>query len=231
MMAATLSPLSETGLEAARDRRKSHIRNREWWLAVQKSCGKDQRDIARFASDQAKEHLQWEKAATWVISFTEGTAPAYAQGGLYSDSWTLQQMPCELSDKILQEHSCADYGIPVPPSVGDKCWAHCRGDVTPVTIERIYFRGWPILASIEPAELMYTVYMYDLEKLNDQGLVYPRLGHELYKTEELACAAAEKYVRDNREWVESQPWYGPEHQEARERLQASVESQQSVGDE
>ncbi len=230
-MAAALSPLSETGLAAARDRRKSHIRNREWWLAVQKSCGKDQREIARFASDQAKAHLQWEKTATWVISFTEGTAPAYAQGGLYSDSWTLQQMPGELSDKILQEYSCADYGIPVPPSVGDKCWAHCRGVVTPVVIDRVYLCSWPILAPIDEAEQIYVVFTYNNEDLNAQGLRYPHAEHELYTKEEPARAAAERYNSDLRKWIEREPWYGPEHRAARERLLACSEPQQSVGDE
>lgn len=107
-----LYPLDEAALKAAQDRRKIHIRNREWWQALQKACGRDNRELARFASDEAKEHLQWEKAATWVISFTLGTAPAYAPGGAFPGSWSLEHMPAELAPKIHHEHACADYGIP-----------------------------------------------------------------------------------------------------------------------
>ena len=107
-----IQPLDAVGLKVAQDRRKIHIRNREYWQALQKSCGRDEREVARFASDEAKEFLQWEKAATWVISFTQGTAPAYAPGGSLPGSWILQQMPAELVVKIRHEYGCADYGIP-----------------------------------------------------------------------------------------------------------------------
>ena len=110
-----ITPLDDAGLEMAKERRKAHIREREWWLALQKSCGRDDRELARYASDQAKEHLQWEKAATWVISFTLGTAPAYAPEGCFPGSWTAQPMPAEMCNKIMHEHACADYGIPAVP--------------------------------------------------------------------------------------------------------------------
>ena len=106
-----MQPLDEVALAVAQARRKVHIREREYWLAVQKSCGKDDRELARFASDQAKEHLQWEKAATWVISFTQGTSPAYAPGGSLPGSWTVQQIPGEMRGKITHEYHCAEYGI------------------------------------------------------------------------------------------------------------------------
>ncbi len=107
-----LHPFDDTALKVAQDRRKIHIRNREWWQALQKECGRDNRELARFASDEAKEHLQWEKASTWAISFTLGTAPAYSPGGFLPGSWILNQMPAELESKIMHEFRCADYGIP-----------------------------------------------------------------------------------------------------------------------
>jgi hypothetical protein len=106
-------PLDDVSLAVSQARRKAHIREREFWLAEQKSCGRNDRELARYASDQAKEHLQLEKAATWVISFTQGTVPSYAPGGSHPGSWTVQQMPGEMRDKIMHEHACADYGIPV----------------------------------------------------------------------------------------------------------------------
>lgn len=108
-----LSPLDEQALALAGQRRKTHIRNREYWLAVQKSCNKETRDLARFASDEAKEHLQWEKAATWVISSTVGQSPSYTHSESKPEHWVLQKMPPELVNKIMQEYRCADYGIMV----------------------------------------------------------------------------------------------------------------------
>ena len=106
-----MQPLDSMGLKIAQDRRKAHIREREYWLAEQKRCGREQRELARYASDQAKEYLQWERAATWVISFTQGTAPAYAQGGSQPGSWKVQSMPIELSSMIRNEFHFAEFGI------------------------------------------------------------------------------------------------------------------------
>jgi hypothetical protein len=111
-MMIRITPLDETALRVAQDRRKVHIRNRESWQALQKHCGHADRELARFASDQAKDFLQWEKAATWIISFTFGTAPAFSPIDSPDGRWKQNDMPHELRQKILHEHACAEFVIP-----------------------------------------------------------------------------------------------------------------------
>lgn len=106
-----LPPLNDEEILVAHQRRKAHIHNREWWQALQKSCNKDTRELARYASDEVKVHLQLERAIVWVISYSQGTAPAYTPGGWLPDSLILQLMPLELAEKIKHEHACATYGI------------------------------------------------------------------------------------------------------------------------
>jgi hypothetical protein len=58
-------------------RRRAHVADREYWQGVQRELGRDNRVLARIASDEAAYHGRLERTITWAISYIEGRAPAY----------------------------------------------------------------------------------------------------------------------------------------------------------
>jgi len=101
---------TEEDAEFLSQRRKYYIKQREEYLASQKTHGKDDREAARWCSDQAKYWLGMEKAVTLAISYIR-CLPSYDE--------VFMPFPKELDAQVYHELGCALYKIPLNPSKDD----------------------------------------------------------------------------------------------------------------